>query len=227
MNRAARIFAVVPAIAGLIWLAVYAVEAGAAGSKVFESAVALRLWSSSRVQQPASEALTRVREDLVQAQLTTPNDPALHELLGLVDARRGEQQEFLPDAAVHLTRAIELRPTSPQSWASLAAVEYRMGDTGPDFEAALDHAAALGKYEPDVQGILASYGLAVWNEMGPRARASVEATIAAAMKRNPLEMLQIAERRGRLDVACRHLAGSTRQVEPKWSQLCQSMEATS
>jgi cytochrome c-type biogenesis protein CcmH/NrfG len=227
MNRAIRIVAVMPAIAGLIWLAAYAVEAGATGSNVFESAVMLRTWSSSRVQQPANDALVRVRDDLVQAQGATPNDPALHELLGLIDARLGERQEFLSDAAVHLTKAIELRPTSPQSWASLAAVKYRMGDTGSDFEAAMDHAAELGKFEPDVQGILANYGLAVWNEMGSRARASVEATIAAAMKRNPLEMLQIAERRGRLEVTCRHLAGSTRQVDPKWSQLCQSMEATS
>jgi hypothetical protein len=52
-------------------------------------------------------------------------------------------------------------------------------------------------------------------------------TLSTAMKRNSLEMLQIAERRGRLDVACRHFAGSTRQADPKGSQICQSMEATS
>jgi hypothetical protein len=102
-----------------------------------------------------------------------------------------------------------------------------MGETGPAFEAAINHAVELGTFEPDVQGIVANYGLAVWSEVGPKTRASVEGTVAAAMKRNPLEMLQIAERRGRLDVACRHLSGSSRQADPKWSQLCQSMEATS
>jgi hypothetical protein len=224
MNRPARILAVVPAVVGLGWLAACALEAGAAGSKVFEASLAMRLWNSS---QPASEALMEVRESLVQAQATIPHDPAIHELLGLIDARRGERQEYLPEAAVHFTRAIELRPTSPQTWADLAAAKYRLADTGPTFEAAINHAAELGTYEPDVQGILANYGLAVWGEVGPRTRASIEATIAAAMKRNPLEMLQIAGRRGRLDVACRHLAGFTRQVDPKWSQICQGMEATS
>jgi hypothetical protein len=168
-----------------------------------------------------------MRDDLLIAGAVTPRDPALHELLGLIDARMGERQEFLPDAAVHFERAIEFRPTSPQTWGDLAAVKYRLGDTGPIFETAIVHAAEFGRFEPDVQAVVANYGLAVWSEVGPRTRASIDSALAAAMKRNPLEILQIAERRGRLDVACRHLAGSTRQVDPKWSQLCQSMEATS
>jgi hypothetical protein len=227
MNRATRIFAVVPAVAGLGWLSAYALEAGHAGSKVFDAGLTMRSWSNARVQQPAREALAGMREDLLQARDVTPNDPAIHELLGLIDARRGERGKFLPDAAVHFTKAIELRPTSPQTWSDLAAVKYRSGDTGAEFETALNRAVELGMYEPDVQGIVANYGLAVWNEVGPKTRASVDAIVAAAMKRNPLEMLQIAERRGRLDVACRHLPGSPRQADPKWSQLCQSMEATS
>ena len=227
MNRPIRILAAVPVVAGLAWLAAHAFEAGAAGSRVFDAGVTMQSWSSSRVRQPASDALMEVREDLVRAQATTPEDPAIHELLGLIDARRGEGQEFLPEAAAHFVTAIRLRPTSPQTWSSLAAVKYGLGDTGAAFEAAIGHAAKLGTYEPDVQGVVANYGLAVWNETGPETRAAIEATIVAAMKRNPLEMLQIAERRGRLDIVCHHLAGSTRQVEPKWSQLCQSMEATS
>lgn len=226
MNKATRIFAVVPAVAGLGWLAAFALEAGACGSKVFDAGLTMRSWSGARVQQPANEALAGVREDLAHAQAAMPRDPAVHELLGLIDARRGERQEFLPDAAVHFERAIELRPTSPQTWADLAAVKYRVGDTGPGFEAALSHAAELGAFEPDVQGIVANYGLAVWSELGVKTRTAVEETVATAMKRNPLEMLQIAQRRGRLDVACRHLPGSTRQTDPKWTQPCQSMEAT-
>ena len=227
MNRTVRMLVTVPAIVGLGWLSVHALATGAAGSAVFDAGVSMRSWSASRAPQPANEALSGIRESLVQARLTTPGDPALHELLGLIDARRGDRQEYLPDAAVDFVRAIQLRPTSPQTWSNLAAVKYRLGDTGPTFQAAIVHAAELGKFEPDVQSMVANYGLAVWSEVGPATRAAVESTIAAAMRRNPLEMLQIAERRGRLDIVCRHLASSTRQIEPKWSQLCQSMEATS
>jgi predicted Zn-dependent protease len=227
MNRVARSIAVAPLVVALGWLGVCALEAGAAGSQVFDAGVALRVWSESRVRQPAPQALAGMREGLLRAQEITPRDPAVHELLGLIEARRGENQEYLPQAAVQLVKAIELRPTSPQTWASLAAVKYRMGDTGPAFEAAINHAVELGKLEPEVQGIIANYGLAVWNEVAPATRASIESTVAAGMKRNSLEMLQFGERRGRLDVPCRHLAGSSRQTDPKWSQLCQSMEATS
>jgi hypothetical protein len=212
--------AVAPAVAVLAWLAVHALQAGAAGTKVFDASIAMRAWDGS-------QSLAGMRDSLGIAQATTPRDPALHELLGLVDARSDERQEFLGDAAVHFQKAIELRPTSPQSWGDLAAVKYRMGDTGQVFQAALIHAADLGRFEPDVQAIVANYGLAVWDEAGATTRGAVEATIAGAMKRNPLEMLQIAGRRGRLNIACRHLASSTRQVDPKWSHLCQSMEATS
>ncbi len=227
MNRGLRLLWVAPAVAGLGWLSAYAVSIGVAGSTVFDAGVSMKSWSASRVRQPANEALPGIRELLTQAQSSAPRDPAIHELLGLIDARTSNGQENLARAALEFTRAIQLRPTSPQTWSDLAAVDYRLGDTGPRFEAAIAHAAELGKFEPDVQAIVANYGLATWSEVGPKTRASVEATIAAAAKRNPLEMLQIAERRGRLDLVCRHLAGPTRQTEPKWSQLCQSMEATS
>jgi hypothetical protein len=226
MTRPLRILAIAPVVAGLAWLAVHSFEAGAAGTQVFEAGVAMRAASVPGASRLAIDALPGVRDELLQAQTTTPRDPALHELLGLLDARQGNGPERFTSAAAHFVKALELRPTSPQTWGNLVAMKYRSGDTGAEFDAAIRHAAQLGKFEPEVQAILANYGLAMWDEIGPENRAAVETVIATGMKRNSLELLQIADRRGRLDVACRHLDGSTRQVDPKWSQLCQSMEAT-
>jgi hypothetical protein len=47
------------------------------------------------------------------------------------------------------------------------------------------------------------------------------------MKRDARETLQIADRRGRLAIACRHLADAPRRVDPEWYLLCRSREATS
>jgi hypothetical protein len=46
--------------------------------------------------------------------------------------------------------------------------------------------------------------------------------VAAGFRRNPLEMLQISERRGRLDIACRHLEGNTRMPDARWAEMCQA-----
>ena len=100
MNRTARVALVLPALVGLGWLSVHSLASGAAGSTVFNAGVSMRSWSSSRAPQPANEALGGIREALVQAESTTPRDPAIHELLGLIDARRGERREYLPQAAV-------------------------------------------------------------------------------------------------------------------------------
>src|SRR5207244_3928701 len=135
--------------------------------------------------------------------------------------------EQLGRAQRELVAALEARPGSGYTWAILAEVKYRMGDTGSQFEKAIVNAVALAPYEPEVQRTVADYGLAVIDEMGAPARAAIERAVTAGMKRGAAETLQIAARRGKLGVACRHLDGVPRPAGSKWMQLCQSMEATS
>ena len=151
-------------------------------------------------------------------------DPVANEAAALALARAG--QEYLADARVHFETAIRMRPTSPYTWSNIAAVDYLAGDTGPGFESAIKRAVELGPSEPEVQATVALYGLAVFDQLHPSAREAVERMVAAGMRRKAGETLQIAGRRGRLDVACRHLAGAPRQTEPKWTKLCEGMEAT-
>jgi hypothetical protein len=89
------------------------------------------------------------------------------------------------------------------------------------------NAVKLAPYEPEVQRDVVNYGLAVVDEVKPETRAAIERALAVGMKRNAPEMLQISARRGRLGAACRHLDGVPRPAASKWTQLCQSMEATS
>lgn len=226
MNRPIRVAAVVPVVVGLGWLSVCAVQSGVAGTAVFEAGIATSEWSFSGAQ-PSAETLEAIAGSLLHARDLTPRAPAVHELLGVVTARMTSRPEYASEADVHFVDAAVLRPTSPYTWANLVALRYGRGDTGPSFEAALRNAAMLGPYESPVQRTVANYGLAVWDEVGEKTRTAVEGAVANAMKRNPMEMLQIADRRGRLAVPCRHLTGSTRQADSKWVQLCQSMEATS
>jgi hypothetical protein len=220
-----RLVAIVPAF-GLGWACLYAIHFGTSGGVVFNAAQEMSEWSAGAKSRPTAERLARLRGELERASEDDAADPAVPELLGLLYARSVDQQEYLGGAGVHFSKAVELRPTSPNSWANIAVIRYRSGDTGRVFESALVNAAQLGPFEPEVQGVVADYGLAVYEEVAPSTRRAIEAMVARGMKRKPLEMLQIADRRGRLDVACRHLAGFSRQTDSKVTQLCPSLEAT-
>ena len=103
---------------------------------------------------------------------------------------------------------------------------YRLGETGAQFESALMRAEQFGPHEPQVQQTVAFYGMAVWDTASPKVRSAVDEAVAAGIRRKPLEMLQIAQRRGRLSVACRHFASTERQKAKKSIQIFQSMDAT-
>jgi predicted Zn-dependent protease len=223
VNAAGRALIVVPALALLGALAVVAIAAGRAADVAFDASQDLDRWDRAHAAPPPGR-LERMRRELAQAARAVPGDPAVQEVLGVIALRDSPGD---PEALKHFTRAIELRPSSPYAWAGLAAVEYGRGGHGPRFEAALRNASFLGPSEPEVQRTVADYGLAVWDEVAPRTRAAVERSVAGAMARDPAETLQIAFRRGRLAVACRHLQDPSRQVDPGWRELCRRRETTS
>ena len=217
-----RLLVVVPALTVIAWMAVQVFGLAIAGSVMHDASQAMDLWSGAK--PPTPEALAKLRDDLQR--VTYASDADVEELLGLAYLR-ARRAEYLDEARVHLLNALRLRPGSPYTWANIVTVDYRIGRTGKEFENALVRAQELGPYERDVQRAEAFFGLAVWGEIGPKAQAAVERSVAAGMRRNPLEMLQIAQRRGRLAVTCRHFAGTPRLSDPKWSRICQSTEVSS
>jgi hypothetical protein len=223
---AARWVLALPAVVALAGLAVHAVRAGEAGSIVYGASQEMATWAASGAP-PGPEAVSWVAADLERARALAPDDPEIEELLGELAGRRIDQADSRDRALAHFSRAIALRPTSPYTWAAIADARYRKGDTGPAFETALRHAAELGPAEPEVQRTVVDLGLATWDAVAPATRAAVESTVAGALKRDAGEILQIAERRGRLAVACRHLAHAPRSVQPEGPTTCSSREATS
>lgn len=221
-----RLLLVIPALAALGGGAAQAMRIGSADAIVYDAAKEMGTWIASR-SAPADQTMGWVHDDLQRAAARVPSDPTVKELLGVLQARRVERAEYVDDAIVNFVQALELRPTSPYTWGNLVEAQYRKGGKGEHFEAALRRAAELGPAEPEVQRTVVDYGLAVYDEVAPATKAAVDRMVAAAMVRNPLETMQIAQRRGRLQAACRHLVDSPRRADPKWSQLCQGTEATS
>jgi hypothetical protein len=223
MPLAGRLAVALGALAIGAGLSAAAIASGIAGNVVYGVAKEMSTWAASG-SEPGAEMVRWLAADLDRVARKAPGDPNIEELLGSLSLHRIERPRFLAEARAHYRRAVELRPSSPYSWANIAALDYRRGDTGPEFQAALRNAARLGPAEPEVQRTVADYGLATWDEIAPPARAAVENAITGAMKRDPAEVLRLAERRGRLAVACRHVGDATRPADPRWQRLCASRE---
>ena len=207
------------------WLIVHAANNVRADSALMSASREMGAWAAGRLH-PQTATWNSVRERLLQAEALSVDNPTVQELLGLLYTTRIDDAEYQFKGIVHFNRAARLRPVSPYTWANIVEARYAVGDTGQEFAAALRNAVTLGPSEPAVQRTVADYGLAVWDEMGPVERGLIDQMISSGLRRNPLEMLQISERRGRLAVACSHLHQLARAPDPKWYQLCQSTEAT-
>lgn len=190
---------VVPAVATLAFLSVWAVRWGAADALAYSATREINTWTATRVT-PGIDTWMWVRADLQQAERLSPSNPAVPELLGVLHLQRAGRAEFSEVALEYFYRALLLRPSSPYTWANVAEARYRLGMTGGAFERILMETWRLGPSEPETQRLLAELGLAMWDEIRPETRQVVAAAIGASMRRNPQETLQIATRRGRLDI---------------------------
>jgi predicted Zn-dependent protease len=211
----ARIIVAVPVLLALAWATFWTVRFGSAGSTAFWAGREMAAWQT----RPSQEAFIRMKADLDQAISRDPKDPSLQETLGRLFLAGGRDDAAADEAITRFANAARLRPTSAYSWANLAEALYRKGNTGPRFQEALQRATETGPWEPAVQGAVADFGLAVWDEVSSSTRSSIERMVANGMVRNAPEMLQISARRGRLGVACAHLGLSTR-ADPKWTRIC-------
>lgn len=223
MAGLARAIAVGPLLLCLGWLSLSSLSRGRADTLVYDASREMITWPA--VRAPKVETWDWVRDDLLAALSLSPRDPTAHEALAVLETERLDSLEFLRDADVHLRMALELRPASPYTWVNFATLRYRLNDVGGPFQAALVEAVRLGPGEPEIQRRVADLGLAVWGDVTEPTRTAIRQALEWGMRRNAPEMLQIAERRGRLPVACGLAPRVNGYMESRWYPLCESTEA--
>jgi hypothetical protein len=225
VHAAGRLLLAAPMIGALAFAAGVVVSIARADHLVGEAAVEMSTWGATG-SRPSLGTWTSVYDKLEAARAILPTDPITSELLGLLASQRSDSAEILDSSVDHMVRALSLRPVSAYTWANLVETRYRRGEPGANVELAIRRAAELGSSEPGVQRIIADYGLALWDELTPQAQGAVDQLVGAGARRNPLEMLQISERRGRLGPVCKHLLGASRIPDAKLVNICQSREIT-
>ena len=150
-----------------------------------------------------------VAESFLRAQSLEPGNPATAEqLAGLytLNARNPETGGAIgPQWAKgreQYASAVLMRPTSPYSWANLAWTKYYLGQVDAEFYHALDVAIRLGPWEPEVQFVVVDLGLALWEEMPAELQPKVLAMAENGQRRYAKQIVEIAQKRGRLAQVC-------------------------
>ena len=224
MHAVRRVVVGIPAALLLAGAIVFGLSAGMANTNARAVSGEVGTWAS--LAGPRPDTVASLQSELDRTALHAPDRAYVEELQGVIAARRRDDPSALASAKFHFLKALQSRPVSPYTWANVAHVDYELGQTGDEFEAALRQAARLGRFEAEVQNTVVNYGLAVREEVTPQTRAAIDQTVADAMRRNPLETLQIAARRGRLDVACRGIVDPGNEPSKRYL-LCQQWERTS
>ena len=161
-------------------------------------------WASGAAEPTSQLDWDKALATLSAAQAITPDNPGLQEAIGdlhMVAGRRGwadmpVRLHHFGLAAAQYRTALALRPTDPQTWASLAAAYQGAGDTGSNLHQAWAKALALGPNEGHVQPMLLESALATWAVATPQMQAWAQAFFAASAGPQRKAINQMAQRYG-------------------------------
>lgn len=128
-------------------------------------------WASGESQPASAAEWDEARDAMLAALDITPDNAALQEQMGdlyVVAGRRDWADQALRlrhfgQAVAYYQKALALRPTDPQTWASLAVAYQGLGQTGAPLHQAWAKALALGPNEGHVQPMLLETALATWS----------------------------------------------------------------
>jgi len=156
---------------------------------------------------PKSQQEWDAAQAALQASLDlAPDDPDMQERMGDLHAVAGQRdwadealrRQHYARAVDHYLAAIKLRPSSPQSWAMLAAARQAMGAPPATVHAAWDLAKRLGPFEGHVQPILMLVVLTDWDGASPAMQAWAKDLFDRGNEPTRRDINALAERYGLL-----------------------------
>ena len=197
--------------AGLLAAGIYAAAVRGLADAHYTSA---RLLLGRGDAKPPPGTAAAAQAALGEAMALEPSNPLfveqsarLHELQALaLDRGDAAARRMLAQSLGEFRAAALMRPGSPYVWASIAMLKLRLGEMDTEFPAALERAARLGPWEPQVQIAIADVGLAAWRRLAPPVKASVIAVLERGLLRQEVEIRRIAAAHGTLPLACAEAA---------------------
>ena len=171
-----------------------------------------------------AESLSAAIASLRQAMVLEPSNPlyveqsARLEELRALQMRRGDPaaNDALQLSLARYHDAVLMRPGSPYVWASIAMLKARLDLLDFEFYRALDRAARLGPWEPQVQIAMIDVGLATWPLLARPGKNAVLGALERGLLRQAPEVKRIAAAHGTLPQVCLEAGESM----PRLTALC-------
>ena len=119
---------------------------------------------------------------------------------------------YREQALLYFREAVGLRPVSGYTWANVAQAKLALDGPDGEFRKALELAALLAPWEPEVQLSVTDAGLAAWGSLDERSRKIVRDTVARALRRHAKDVFRLAQERSRTAVVCPLAKADTRSM---------------
>lgn len=180
-----------------------------AGWLGFLGSYSMTEWSKGK-RNPGPDEWARAQQHLESARTFERGNPKLLEDLARVYKWQVRYDfptsrvdlAYLQQALDLLRQSARLRPVSARTWSSIAATKSQLALLDDEFLHAIDNAARLGPWEPEVQIALANIGFLHWQGLPKPTQAVLQLVMQRGLKRQDEELFNLATRTLRLDVLC-------------------------
>jgi hypothetical protein len=166
-------------------------------------------WEKDRKLVPLAQWRGALDSGQAEHRLNPRSPDALESLGRLYDWAAFGKRPRLPvviayrqEALIYFRSAARERPVSGYTWANIAQSKLALGAFDDEFTKALELAAFLAPWEPEVQFSITDAGLAAWMSLDETHRRLVLDAAGRGLRRYSKDILRIAHERGRARLIC-------------------------
>jgi hypothetical protein len=190
------------AVIGCLAVAIYeAGKLGLADLRSRQPIAAIRQWQTSKKLPSIYEWRIALNAMRTAHELDRENPAFTEEMGRLYDMSAGANLANDPGTIAYVQQglaffrsATQQRLTSSYTWANIALIKLKLGEIDQEFMHALELAAMLGPWEPEVQLAVANAGLAAWQRLPSHLQQVVAETVERAKLRQSVEVGKIVEK---------------------------------
>ena len=190
-------------LAGIGYGASHGLPAALADIQSLKARAQIDRWREGRAVVPTVMEWNSVRNRMLRALATAPDNAQLLDDLGFLYAYRAQnlpddneldelRKSLLTEAAAYFHSSAVLRPMFPYGWAQYALAQHYLGEPDAVIWPAFDRALAYGRNEAPIQMMLVRIAFARWSALGAERERRIVDMVADAPERMQQPLIELA-----------------------------------